>query len=63
MRSRTARKSLFDAVEYESEVEKRFARDLDSNENVKLFVKLPVLVQDRHAHRCLQSRLGLRHGA
>ena len=34
-------KSLFDAVEYESEVEKQFVRDLDSNENVKLFVKLP----------------------
>jgi type III restriction enzyme len=34
-------KSLFDAVEYESEVEKEFARDLDNNENVKLFVKLP----------------------
>ena len=34
-------KSLFDAVEYESEVEKQFTRDLDSNENVKLFVKLP----------------------
>ena len=34
-------KFLFDAVEYESEVEKRFVRDLDNNENVKLFVKLP----------------------
>ena len=34
-------KSLFDAVQYESEVEKRFARDLDNNENVNLFVKLP----------------------
>jgi type III restriction enzyme len=34
-------KSLFDAVEYQSEVEKQFARDLDSNENVRLFVKLP----------------------
>jgi type III restriction enzyme len=34
-------KSLFDAVEYESEVERQFARDLDSNENVRLFVKLP----------------------
>ncbi len=34
-------KSLFNAVEYESEVEKQFARDLDSNENIKLFVKLP----------------------
>lgn len=35
------KKSLFDAIEYESEVEKRFARDLDNNDNVKLFVKLP----------------------
>ncbi len=34
-------KSLFDAIVYESEVEKQFARDLDNNENVKLFVKLP----------------------
>lgn len=34
-------KSLFDAIEYESEVERQFARDLDSNEYVKLFVKLP----------------------
>jgi type III restriction enzyme len=34
-------KCLFDAVEYESEIEKQFARDLDNNGNVKLFVKLP----------------------
>ncbi len=34
-------KALFDAIEYDSEVEKQFARDLDSNERVKLFVKLP----------------------
>lgn len=34
-------KSLFDAIEYESEVEKDFAYDLDNNEAVKLFVKLP----------------------
>lgn len=34
-------KSLFDAIEYESEIEKQFARDLDNNEAVKLFVKLP----------------------
>lgn len=34
-------KCLFDAIEYESEVERQFARDLDSNEHVKLFVKLP----------------------
>jgi type III restriction enzyme len=34
-------KSLFDAIEYDSEIEKQFARDLDSNENVRVFVKLP----------------------
>lgn len=34
-------KSLFDAMEFESEVERRFATDLDANEHVKLFVKLP----------------------
>ncbi len=34
-------KSLFDSIEFESEVEKRFAADLDANEHVKLFVKLP----------------------
>ena len=34
-------KSLFDAVEYESEVENQFARGLDSNEIINLFVDLP----------------------
>ncbi len=34
-------KALFDAIEYESEIEKQFARDLDNNENVRVFVKLP----------------------
>ena len=34
-------KSLFDAVEYEAEGEKQFAKDLDNNEQVRLFVKLP----------------------
>lgn len=34
-------KCLFDAVEYDSEVEKKFAKDLDNNEFVKMFVKLP----------------------
>jgi type III restriction enzyme len=34
-------KSLYDAIEYESEVERQFAQDLDNNENVKFFVKLP----------------------
>lgn len=34
-------KCLFDAVEYDSEVEKQFAQDLDNNDYVRLFVKLP----------------------
>ncbi len=34
-------KSLFDAIEFDSEVEKQFAKDLDHNEHVRLFVKLP----------------------
>ena len=34
-------KTLFDAIEYDSEVERKFAQDLDNNEHVRLFVKLP----------------------
>lgn len=34
-------KSVFDKVIYESEVEKRFAEELDKRTDVKLFVKLP----------------------
>ena len=34
-------KTLYDSIEFDSEVEKRFARDLDNNECVKIFVKLP----------------------
>ena len=34
-------KALFDAIEYDSEVEKQFAMDLDHNEQVRIFVKLP----------------------
>ena len=34
-------KSLFDAIEYDSEVERQFAQDLDNSEAVLLFVKLP----------------------
>ena len=34
-------KALFSAIECDSEVERRFARDLDANEYVRLFVKLP----------------------
>jgi len=33
--------SVYDAVEYDSEVERNFAAALDANEDVKLFVKLP----------------------
>ena len=34
-------KALYDYVEYDSEVEKKFARELDDDERVKFFVKLP----------------------
>ena len=33
--------SIYDAVEYDSEVERKFAEALDSNEDVRLFLKLP----------------------
>ena len=38
---RNQNKSLFDHIEFDSEVEKQFAKNLDNNENVRLFVKLP----------------------
>ena len=34
-------KSIYDAVEFDSDVERRFAQALDSREGIKLFVKLP----------------------
>jgi len=34
-------KSVYDAVEFDSEVEKRFAQQLDKRNDIKLFVKLP----------------------
>ncbi len=34
-------KTLFNAIECDSEVERRYARELDNDENVRLFVKLP----------------------
>lgn len=37
----SASKTLFDHVEIESEVERRFAKGLDDNNNVKFFMKLP----------------------
>lgn len=33
--------SVYDAIEYDSEVERKFAAGLDANEDVRLFVKLP----------------------
>ncbi|MFZ5817466.1 MAG: DEAD/DEAH box helicase family protein [Bacillota bacterium] len=33
--------SLYDVIEYDSEVEKRFAQDLDQRKDVKFFLKLP----------------------
>lgn len=34
-------KSIYDAIEYDSNVECEFARDLDSRRDIKLFLKLP----------------------
>ena len=50
--------SVYEYVVYESEVEREFAKQLDQREDIKLFVKLPGLVRDRHAGRQIQSRLG-----
>ncbi|MHB8276721.1 MAG: restriction endonuclease [Candidatus Humimicrobiaceae bacterium] len=35
------KKSVYDVIEYDSELEKRFAEDLDKREDIRLFVKLP----------------------
>lgn len=35
------KKSIYDAIEYDSEIEKRFAESLDMRDDIKLFVKLP----------------------
>ena len=34
-------RSIYDVVEYESEVERKFAEDLDARTDIRLFVKLP----------------------
>lgn len=39
--SLSVRKSVYNEVIYDSEVERRFAEDLDKREDIKLFVKLP----------------------
>ncbi|MDA8003437.1 MAG: restriction endonuclease subunit R, partial [Alphaproteobacteria bacterium] len=40
-RVQNARKCIYDAIEVDSRIEREFARDLDNNEHVRLFVKLP----------------------
>ena len=35
------KKSVYDAIVYDSEIERRFAEELDKREDIKLFVKLP----------------------
>jgi type III restriction enzyme len=35
------KKSVYDAIVYESEIERKFAQELDIREDIKLFVKLP----------------------
>jgi len=35
------KKSVYDAIEYDSEIEKQFAESLDMRDDIKLFVKLP----------------------
>lgn len=37
----SVRKSVFETVIYDSEIERRFAEELDKREDIKLFVKLP----------------------
>lgn len=34
-------KSIYDAIVYDSEIERKFAEDLDKREDIRLFVKLP----------------------
>jgi len=35
------KKSVYDSIEYDSDLERKFAEDLDQREDIKLFVKLP----------------------
>ena len=35
------KKSVFDRIIYQSEIERKFAQDLDKRDDIKLFVKLP----------------------
>jgi type III restriction enzyme len=35
------RKSIYDLIEYDSDVERRFAEELDARDDIRLFIKLP----------------------
>jgi restriction endonuclease len=40
-RLHTLQHSVYDAIVYDSEIERKFAEDLDKRQDIKLFVKLP----------------------
>ncbi len=40
-RVQPVKNSIYDAIVYDSDIEQNFARDLDSDERIKLFIKLP----------------------
>ena len=46
-------KTPFDYVEIDSEVERRFAKELDNNNDVKFYIKLPAWFRRRHARRAV----------
>jgi len=37
----TVERSIYDAIEYDSEIERKFAQAMEQNEHIRLFVKLP----------------------
>jgi type III restriction enzyme len=49
------KKSIYDYVVYESEVEREFAQKLDQRDDIQLFVKIAELVQGGYPCRHLQS--------
>ena len=53
-----ANKSVHEQVIYESGTECTFAEQLEMNEAIKVYAKLPRLVSGTHASRSLQPRLG-----
>jgi type III restriction enzyme len=43
------KQSIYDVIEFDSDTERRFAKGLDDREDVRLFFKLPPLVQGADA--------------